>query len=183
MLGAGFCSVPFKSAPGCGSWSSGRAGELLQGLGCAWPPAPSPTLPVLPVGMPIPGFGACPAAWGAQEPLGVDVLWGWGPAFLPPRPPGLGHCWAAQCHSLCPQVLRGVPAALPASTVPTLPALPHALRPQEGGEGFQCGETAFVLQGSLQGLQQEGKAHRGRLPVPVPLPVLQPWHRGRKVAC
>ncbi|OWK56673.1 hypothetical protein RLOC_00007495 [Lonchura striata] len=49
-----------------------------------------------------------------------------------------------------------MPAALPAGALPAVPALPCALRSQKGGEGFQPGEAALVLQGSLQRLQQEG---------------------------
>ncbi|XP_065519216.1 E3 ubiquitin-protein ligase RNF166 isoform X2 [Lathamus discolor] len=60
-------------------------------------------------------------------------------------------------------VLWGVPAALPASAIPSVPALPHALRSQEGGEGFQRGKTAFILQGSLQRLQQEGDPRKDAL--------------------
>lgn len=54
------------------------------------------------------------------------------------------------------QVLWGVPPAVPAGAVPPLPAVPPALRPQEGGQGHPRGEAAFVLQGTLPGLQQEG---------------------------
>ncbi|XP_052651257.1 E3 ubiquitin-protein ligase RNF166 isoform X1 [Harpia harpyja] len=59
--------------------------ELLQGLGCAWPPralsqAPG-SVPFLPVWMPIPGFWGCPAAWGVQESPRTSVPWGWGLAY------------------------------------------------------------------------------------------------------
>lgn len=163
--------------------------ELLRGLGCAWPPRALSQAPgsvqFLPVRMPIPAFWGCPAAWGVQESLRTSVPWGLGSCspLCPPPSPGPGCCWATRHCSLCPQVLRGVPATLPASAIPTLSALPHALRPQEGGKGLQRGETAFVLQGSLQRLQQEGKAGRGRLPVPVPLPIPQPCCQRREVAC
>ncbi|KAJ7398929.1 hypothetical protein BTVI_120287 [Pitangus sulphuratus] len=49
-----------------------------------------------------------------------------------------------------------MPAALPAGAIPAVPTLPRTLRSQKGGEGFQCGEAALILQGSLQRLQQEG---------------------------
>uniref|UniRef100_A0ABI7WDL9 RING-type E3 ubiquitin transferase n=1 Tax=Felis catus TaxID=9685 RepID=A0ABI7WDL9_FELCA len=53
-------------------------------------------------------------------------------------------------------VLRGVPPAVPAGPVPAVPAVPPAVRPQEGGQGCPRGEAALILQGALQGLQQEG---------------------------
>ncbi|XP_071423843.1 E3 ubiquitin-protein ligase RNF166 isoform X2 [Pithys albifrons albifrons] len=61
-------------------------------------------------------------------------------------------------------VLWGMPAALPAGAIPAVPALPRALRSQKGGEGFQRGEAALVLQGSLQRLQQEGDLGQNALP-------------------
>ncbi|XP_066860321.1 E3 ubiquitin-protein ligase RNF166 isoform X1 [Anser cygnoides] len=77
----------------------------------------------------------------------------------PPPPPAPGGPEALEAQFSCPiclEVLRGVPAALPPGAVPALPALPHAVRPQEGGEGLQRGEAALVLQGPLQRLQQKG---------------------------
>lgn len=142
------CSNPLPAA-GLSSSSSIICASAVPALH-----APSPRLSV---GMLIPGVWGCSAAWSV---LGLGS-----------HSPSLHQ--VAQCHSLCPQVLWGVPAALPASAIPSVPALPHALRSQEGGEGFQRGEAAFILQGSLQRLQQEGKAHRGRLPPPILLPV--PW--------
>lgn len=59
-----------------------------------------------------------------------------------------------------PQVLWGVSPAVSAGDIPSVPTLPPALRPQEGGQGRPCGETAVGLQGSLPGLQQKG-ARRG----------------------
>ncbi|KAM6195122.1 E3 ubiquitin-protein ligase RNF166 isoform 1-T1 [Sarcoramphus papa] len=142
MLGAGFCLAPFKSAPGCRSRSSGvvcasaaRPGSSFGAWAVPGLPAPSPKLPVL----------------SSSSQRGCRSL-GFGAALQP-----------GACRSPREQVLRGVPAALPASAVPALPALPHALRPQEGGEGFQRGETAFVLQGSLQRLQQEGDPRENAL--------------------
>lgn len=57
------------------------------------------------------------------------------------------------CHL---QVLRGVPPAMSAGAIPSVPALPSTLRPQESGQGHPCREAALILQGSLSGLQQEG---------------------------
>ncbi|XP_073651833.1 E3 ubiquitin-protein ligase RNF166 isoform X2 [Tursiops truncatus] len=54
------------------------------------------------------------------------------------------------------QVLRGVPPAVSAGAIPPVPTVPPALRPQESGQGRPRGEAAFVLQGTLPGLQQEG---------------------------
>nr|XP_033702326.1 E3 ubiquitin-protein ligase RNF166 isoform X3 [Tursiops truncatus] len=59
------------------------------------------------------------------------------------------------------QVLRGVPPAVSAGAIPPVPTVPPALRPQESGQGRPRGEAAFVLQGTLPGLQQEDT-----LPVP-----------------
>lgn len=54
------------------------------------------------------------------------------------------------------QVLRGVPPAMSAGAVPSVPTLPSALRPQESGQGHPCREATLILQGTLSGLQQEG---------------------------
>lgn len=43
-----------------------------------------------------------------------------------------------------------------AGAIPSVPALPSALRPQESGQGLSCREAALILQGTLPGLQQEG---------------------------
>ncbi|XP_052022784.1 E3 ubiquitin-protein ligase RNF166 isoform X2 [Apodemus sylvaticus] len=48
-----------------------------------------------------------------------------------------------------------MPPALSAGAVPSVPALPSALRPQESGQGHPCREAALILQGTLSGLQQE----------------------------
>lgn len=43
-----------------------------------------------------------------------------------------------------------------AGAVPSVPALPSALRPQESGQSHPCREAALILQSTLSGLQQEG---------------------------
>ncbi|XP_060247822.1 E3 ubiquitin-protein ligase RNF166 isoform X2 [Meriones unguiculatus] len=42
-----------------------------------------------------------------------------------------------------------------AGAIPSVPALPSALRPQESGQSHPCREAALILQGTLPGLQQE----------------------------
>lgn len=64
-----------------------------------------------------------------------------------------GGVASGPCHL---QVLRGVPPAMSAGAVPSVPALPSALRPQESGQSHPCREAALILQSTLSGLQQEG---------------------------
>lgn len=66
---------------------------------------------------------------------------------------GMEEVASGPCHL---QVLRGVPPAMSAGAIPSVPALPSALRPQESGQGLSCREAALILQGTLPGLQQEG---------------------------
>lgn len=66
---------------------------------------------------------------------------------------GMEGVASGPCHL---QILRGVPPAMSAGAIPSVPTLPSALRPQESGQGHPRREAALILQGTLSGLQQEG---------------------------